>query len=60
MNGMKIVGDLFGAGKNVSTSGWQMVGGKVSQLKERAFIFLINSKLESVSLVLILMRAQGH
>lgn len=59
MNGMKIVGDLFGAGKMFlpQVGKWW---GKSFTIEGKSLYLLINSKLESVSLVLILMRAQGH
>lgn len=59
MNGMKIVGDLFGAGKMFlpQVGKWW---GKSFTIEGKSLYLLINSKFESVSLVLILIRAQGH
>ena len=56
MNGMKIVVDLFGAGKMFlpQVGKWW---GKSFTIEGKS---LINSKFESISLVLILIRAQGH
>lgn len=59
MNGMKIVGDLFGAGKMFlpQVGKWW---GKSFTIEGKSLYLLINIKFESVSLVLILIRAQGH
>lgn len=59
MNGMKVVGDLFGAGKMFLPQVGKRLGG-IFTSERKIFCLLINSKFGYISQVLIWTRAQGH